>query len=117
MSPAPTHRSGEHRMPPEDDSDAVPIETIISNDPVQRAILKLLTRIIADMGFVKDQLADGRGVIEDVRDLPTQFAVMQSELATIKLIAYGAVGVTCLGALGTVGAGIFFFIRLTGGHA
>jgi hypothetical protein len=110
-----TRRSGEHVVP-KDDSDAVPIETIISNDPVQRAILKLLTRIIADVGAMKDQLTDGRNVIEEVRDLPVKFAVMQSELSTIKLIAYGAVTVTCLGALGTAGAAIFFFIRLTGGH-
>ncbi len=113
--PAPTaRRSGEHRVPPDDDddSDQVPIDLVSTADPVQAIMLRQLSRVLKDLNKINARLANGENVIEAVRELPIEFALLKQTVDTLRTLVYGAVAIMLIGTLGTWGAAIIFFLKL-----
>jgi hypothetical protein len=115
--------SGFRTPRPEDkskeDSDAVPIEAVVATDPVQRATLKILGRLTRDVAAIKEQLAIGDTVLDEVKTLPVEFAVLKEQVETMQKLVYGAVALMLIGIMGTWGAAIIFFLKLpgtAGGH-
>ncbi len=78
---------------------------------IMRHLSERQNEMADDVGDIKEALASGSPVIEAVRALPVAFAVVQAEVATLKALVYGAVGLCLVGVIGMAGTAMVFFIR------
>ncbi len=100
-----------------DDSTAVDLNAMKAiadqaNDEMQIAMFKIMSKMSADIGDIKGKLGEGGPVLESVRLLPLEMATVKEQVATLRLLVYGAVGMVLLGTMGCAGTAMIFFLRM-----